>query len=210
MKIARIMMLAVTCIGLAISTVGAQAQLWAGPGSERAGNAPAGHDVIGTWQALALSQGSSKDAWTSQSMKNDRLAAYNDTLSRCNTILSKMKLQPDCIAFASEKWVASYYCREGKNANFGEGDSPADAMNAAITSAGASRFCEFKAVRGPNHGMELMIKPWQATCRCGDRSIPIRGQGHVKVDSATLAVNNALTDCSGRGRFQVVELSLVQ
>lgn len=203
--------LALIGIGCAVVAVPAQAQLWGGPGTEKAGQSPAGHDQMGTWQILALSPTAGKDAWTSQSMKEDRLAGYNDTLSRCNMILEKMRLpQRDCVAFASEKWVASYYCRQGTTANFGEGDSPGAAMQDAIQKAGRSSYCEFKAVRGPEHGMEMMIKPWQATCNCGDRPISLRRTGHRKVDSAVMAVNDAIIECGRSRSFQVVELTLAQ
>lgn len=208
MTIRTFLILAAACLGLAIAQP-ANAQLYGGPGTERAGFEPGDTSKMGEWQILALSPSAGKDAWVSQSMKEDRLAGYNDALYRCNNTLKRMKLpQRDCVAFASKEWVASYYCREGKGANFGEGATPAIAMNKAIEAAGDSKYCEFKAVRGPGHGMELMTKPWQVTCSCGAVNKPQRVQGWEKVDSAVLGVNNAYTDCRGKGRFQVVELSL--
>jgi hypothetical protein len=106
--------------------------------------------------------------------------------------------------------VASYYCRQGKHANFGEGDSPTEAMRAAIADAGNSAYCEFKAVRGPQYGMELMTKPWKGTCNCGERRIALERTGHVKVDSAVMVVNEALTQCAGRAPFEIVEVNIVQ
>src|SRR3989338_10903731 len=150
---------------------------------ERAGHEPAGHSQIGTWQALALSPTAGKDAWTSQSMKDDRFAALNDVVFRCNMIMERLQLQPDCLGYASQQWVASYYCRRGASV-FGEGATPVEAVEDALAKAEQAKgaYCEFKALRGPEHGMAKMTQPWRAMCQCGERSIPLERTGHLKVD----------------------------